>query len=442
MMDWMTTPPEGVPETLGLLAALDACLRLGFSRLGPDQAEALARLARTFAGTPLGDPVREGVEALLRAEFREEHFVTIAAARASLNGAVHDALLERALEALAWTAAPAEASPATGLTPQVETWMASTRAWLLELAISGFAQLTPQAVLPFLATLEELQGEPQAARLSMLLTGLVHELLDVMPLGTSSEVPSRRWADLWTRAMLGATGLPSAPTGREVSGTLCLIGAELHHHTHAVSAVFHGVLEAPEPTLVTVTASAYKVDAVTGSELWRCFGDTWTPLLTAFHKTKSLTLSGMTLLSTGALLWDADKATLGAKSSPLDTASEVLGDAIEVPRPAPEDRHPVQLALPVYLKGYTVTEDALEVGGTSIPVDMVRVEPDSELADGLGGTKRCVGLLRFDAGAWRVTPLVATKSKKLLWSVPGEAGGSDTVSVLRERAGKLLRRKS
>ncbi len=241
--------------------------------------------------------------------------------------------------------------------------------------------------------------------------------------------------------MLGATGLPTPPTTREVSGTLRLLGAELRHHTHAVSAVFYGILDATPPAFVSITASAYKVDVVTGAELWSCFEAHWDPLFDAFRTSNALEVSGMTALSTGALLWDASRAVKGAKFKPLDVARDHLHE-VSFGRPSPEDRHPVHLALPIFLEGYTATQDAVEIEGGSVPVERTRVEPDSALGAGLAGTKRCLGLMRFDGGAWRLTPLVATKSKKLMWSVSPPKREGDTVAVLRERASKLLRRKS
>jgi hypothetical protein len=56
-----------------------------------------------------------------------------------------------------------------------------------------------------------------------------------------------------------------------------------------------------------------------------------------------------------------------------------------------------------------------------------------------------VGLLRFDRGRWSVQPLaIKIGSQVELAGVPPQSLKSkdDTVAVLRERAGKLLRKKS
>src|SRR5437868_4592941 len=88
----LAAPPPGYAEAAGLIAGLDRCLLVGFSRLGPDQTAALQGLARAFAGTPQGDPLAGAVERPGRAEFTEGQFAVLAAARAALQGAQYDAL--------------------------------------------------------------------------------------------------------------------------------------------------------------------------------------------------------------------------------------------------------------------------------------------------------------------------------------------------------------
>lgn len=450
-----TTLPDGVTEAEHLINGLDGCFLLGFSRLGPDQTEALAAIARTFTGTPLGDRLREAVEGLARAEFREEHFVALAAARCALQGAQYDALFDAVAGALTLTRAPVKVGDAPETPGPIKTWMESTRQWLMELALAGFMQLDQGTVLPFIATLEQLQQAPEAVRLSMLLTGYVHELFDAMPIGAMERVPGRRWVDLWSRAMISAMGLPGAPARQEVSGSFSILGMDLRHHTNAVSATFYGVFEGGDtPRFARATISAYKVDVVVGKEIWQAFDNGYEPIFSAYTGSKKLEITSAGLLETGDLILDPSLSGLkvGAKFDLLGTAQRYFSegsDAIIIADMAALDRHPVQLAAPIYIEGYTVTggdEPTVDISGESLLLDEVRISTHSDLADGqLAGTKRCFGLIRFDDGQWRVQPLVATKGKKLMMTGTGASTApksTSSINVLKERAGKLLRRKA
>jgi hypothetical protein len=129
----------------------------------------------------------------------------------------------------------------------------------------------------------------------------------------------------------------------------------------------------------------------------------------------------------------------------------------------PLDRHPVRIAEPVLAEGYsTVVSDGgaavtLELGGNILAVDLDRLPTCGPLTPELvAASSACLGLLRWDGGDWRLQPLAvqATVKRRPVavhngdWAlgptdpkvVKAEAKASDTVAVLRERAGRLLRR--
>jgi hypothetical protein len=126
-----------------------------------------------------------------------------------------------------------------------------------------------------------------------------------------------------------------------------------------------------------------------------------------------------------------------------------------LPEAAPGDRHPVQLAEPVYLEGYRARageEPGLDFGdGVVLDVAVQRVSPASELRpEHVTRSDALFGLLRFDGGRWAVQPLAVR--------LAGKKGGAEftgsgayafvrkrrgeTLAVLQERASRLLRKKS
>lgn len=451
--------PEGLKEVEELLGRIDACFELGFSRLGADQFEGLASVARTFTGTPLGERLKEAVEGLSRAEFREEHFITIAAARQALQGAQYDALVEHASAqgvAFARAPIPIEKVDPTHTPPEITTWMQSTRQWLVEVALAGFMQLEQETVLPFIATLEQLQQRQESARLAMLLSGMVHEWLDAMPMGSMELVPLRRWSDLWARAIVSALALPAYPEAEEASGTLHLLGADLRHHSHAMSAVFHGVLlrDKEPPRQVRLHASGYKVDVLDEDEVWQVLDlEHFDALIDAYTRGKAINLAGMQLLQSGDLIWDPTRAKIGASSDSLAIAREHLNtEQTVLIDTLPLDRHPVQLAIPVFLEGYGLegkkNEPArLKVGDFEVEIDELRCGGRSELSPkALASSDACVGLLRFDADAWTLQPLVhwgkGGKPARIGSSASLKIKSGSSLAILKERAGKLLRVKS
>jgi hypothetical protein len=129
----------------------------------------------------------------------------------------------------------------------------------------------------------------------------------------------------------------------------------------------------------------------------------------------------------------------------------------------PLDRHPVRIADPVLVEGYSVTVHdspaavTLELDGNPLAVDLDRLPGCGPLTpERVASSEACLGLMRWDGGGWRLQPLAvqATAKRRRIavhngdWAlgptdrevVKAEAKAGDAVAVLRERAGRLLRR--
>jgi hypothetical protein len=445
--------PPGYAEAAALIDGFDRCLLVGFGRLGPDQQSALSNLSAAFAGTSMAAPLSAAVEAVGRGEFREGHFAAFAAARAALQGAQYDALRKQASAALGRPFDPAaDAADPPKVDGPFAAWGESARHWLTELALAGFKQLEAAAVLPFAATLENLEGEPRAVRQAAVLGGFQHELLNSVPAAALPEVPLHRWADLWTRGMVGTLMMPTPPAGAKAGGTLFPLGTEYRAHASFAAYVVYGVLEDKgPPRAVRVSLTTYKVDALRGREVWRSFPAEYKPLLAGLADGKGVSVTGCTLLPTGDLLWDG-KTAAGPKFDPFAKAAESLNAEVVVSPAAPADRHPVQLAEPVFLDGFTVSDNAVSLAdGPTLPLLPAALPPWGEVTPAdVKAAERMVALLRFDAGRWHVQPLaVQGGGKKATRAVSG--GGAvealapkkkgDTLAVLKERASRLLRGK-
>jgi hypothetical protein len=473
MTEWLSAlrkVPEGVTHAAGLITGLDGAFAVGFGRLGAEQIRALEAVGRTFSGTPLAKPVDAAIAAIRKSELVEKHFVALAAARAALQGAQHDALAALVAEAFGREKdgqVPAEEAK-TQETPSHHTvWLESSRQWLMELAIAGFLQLSPEALLPFSATLEKLQGEPQLVRQSALLTGFFNELVGSLPIAGMPEVPIFRWADLWSRAMVIAARAPRQAAEESVSGEFQPLGIDLRLHANFVSASVYGLLTpkgSSDARVARTTLSAFKVDVLTGNEMWGLFRGSAKELLTAIKNKSSVKIQGMSLLSTGDLVWDDKKAEAGTKFDAMVVAAKWLAPgapgSIKRPVPAGTDRHPALLAEPVYFEGYSVQAKGaagpeLRFGSEGLAVAVERMGDMHDLSlDDVGRSQKMIGILRFDRGRFAVQPLaVLTGGKKVehlavgssgaAIAAGGDAGGRDsTLGILRERASKLLRAKS
>ncbi|KAB2350888.1 hypothetical protein [Actinomadura rudentiformis] len=446
----------GVAEALDLVAGFDDALVHGFARLGEERAAALTALAGAVAASPLGPAVSEAADKVAAGSIGEEHLTALAGARTALLGAVHDALLDRLDTALGRTRAAWEESASTAA--PADNLLSGSRSWLHELGITGWRGVDHDLVSSSGQTLEALLAEPRLRRLAVLLDGLAAELRASCPIATMARLPVRRWADLWTRAvLLSQPGARPAASVEPVTGRLLVLGADVHEHGTAVQVQVHGVLEPAggAPTrLVRASVAAAKVDTIVGPAVWRLLAG-HPVLLTALAERRSLDLADMPLSSSGDLAWQDDKATVGAPADPFATARLQLANA-NAPAVPPLERHPIRISEPVLLEDYETDGDRWTLDGHSIRVDLDRLPASGPLTPELvAASSACIGLVRWDAGGWRVQPLAvqATVKRKPVeahtgdWAqgptdpkvVKAEAKAGDAVAVLRERAGRLLR---
>lgn len=214
--------------------------------------------------------------------------------------------------------------------------------------------------------------------------------------------------------------------------------------------------------------SVPKPDTVVGAGVWQLLRPHMS-LLAAAGEGRSMSLTGMPVTAEGDLVWSDEHARPGEPADAFVTARVALPTATDTAT-APLDRHPARIAVPVFLEGYTIEkaqqDEADETGGSTLTftvagqplaVDTDRVPAAGPLTpEAVAGSSACIGLLRWDAGRYRVQPLAVetTVRKKALaihagaWAggttdkaaVKAEKAATDAVTVLRERAGRLLRK--
>lgn len=467
--DLLAADLDGLDEALGVVAAFDHAMVAGLLRPRGSAAQALADLAGAVAGTPLASRVAEAADKAAAGAAGEDHLAAFAAARTALLGSAHDALLARVDEATgrarpAWTAPPAEEPHAANL-------RAAARSWLAELALAGWQGIGDDLVSGSSQAVTAMLSDVRLRRLATLLDGFAAELAACCPGAALDRFPERRWADLWSRAMVlaqpGFTGDRGAGAGAgagtvAATGRLLPLGIDLTEHATAAQAQVHAVFEpaAGGPArLVRASVSAPKPDTVVGVGVWQLLRPSMT-LLTAYSEGRSMELTGMPLTQEGDLIWNDEHARAAQEADAFATARIALAEAAASPV-APLDRHPVRIAEPVFLEGYRVTQDggalAFSLPGLDLPVDLDRVPPAGPLTDQVLKTSiSCIGLLRWEAGSFSVQPLaVETSARKQPTAVhaAGWAGGAtdaagakaetaaaEAVKVLRERAGRLLRK--
>lgn len=452
--------PEGVEPTTELLADLDHCLEIGLGRLGGDSPDALESVADSFTGTPLSDRLDAAVEDISQSQFETQSFEAVAAARTSLQGARYDALLDHVCDVYGWTRPALEVDDPREPDEEVANLLDSTQQWLTEVAIAGFGSLEEDTVAPFESTLRRLKIHEETEQLATLLSGFVRELLRNTPTASTDSVPTARWADCWSRAMIRATKHPGSVGAETISGELRVLGSDLRHHDTAVSVVIYGLLDSEDvetdadERLVRATVSAGKVDAIAGNRLWRVFPDSMSDVLKSLAENRTIEFEGAELRSTGDLVLPRS-ASAGEECDKLDLFEEHFSDPagvdLLVPDQQPLGRHPAQIAAPAYLDDFEVEDDGtglpeMEFEGTEpLVLDTDRISPYSGIdVEHVTGSKRVGGLLRFDGGRWTVQPLVETKrSKRVYTALDAEPGKeSKLVDGLRERADVLLREKS
>ncbi|MGP3928931.1 hypothetical protein [Nonomuraea sp. KM88] len=491
--------PEGAGEALGLVAGFDDALALGFARVGEEAAGALAALAGALAASPIGERVREAAGKVAAGSVGDEHLAALAGGRAALSGAVHDALLGRLDTASGRSRTPwkpardgqgapgdlpgGQAAPgglpdgegasgdpsdrqaasggSAGGGPAAGNLLDGCRVWLRELAIVGWRGVDHDLAGSADQTIEALLAVPELRGLAVLLDGLAAELRASSPVATMDRLPARRWADLWARGLLLAQRGPWQGGAEPVSGRLLILGADVHEHATVVRAQVHGVLEPAgggPSTLVRTSVAAAKVDTIVGPAVWRLMGG-HPVLLGALAGHHSLEITDMPLSPGGDLVWHDDRAAAGEPADPFTTARVALSGA-SAPAVPPLDRHPVRIAEPVFLEGYSVDSGSFGLmpagGGRALPLDLDRLPRGGPLTPELvAASSACIGLMRWD-GRWLLQPLAVqamVKKKPVAahngdWAmgptdpkvVKAEARAGDVVAVLRERAGRLLRK--
>ncbi|MFJ5557338.1 hypothetical protein ACIQCD_07920 [Streptomyces sp. NPDC093250] len=461
--DLLTDVIDGLDEALAAVDGFDGALVDGLLRPQPAQAAGLAGIAEALAGSPLAGRVAEAAEKTAAGAAGEDHFIALAAARTALLGSVHDALVARVEEAVGRPRAEeAGTASADGAEPALNLLIAA-RSWLCDLSRAGWRGIDHELVAGASAVVSAMLPEPGLRRLAALLDGFAAELAASCPGATLEQVPVRRWADLWSRAvLLTLPGAACAPTVAEVTGRLLPLGVDLQEHATAVQAQVHAVLE-PDgggtPRLVRASVSAPKPDTVVGAGLWQLLRPHMS-LLAAVSEGRAMKLDGMPVTGEGDLVWEDARARMGEPADVFATARVALPSAA-ASATAPLDRHPARIAVPVLLEGYAVEEGddgrvAFQVAGERLAVDVDRVPAAGPLTpEAVASSGACVGLLRWDDGEFLLQPLAVERTvrKKAValhagaWAggtadkagVRAEKAATDAVTVLRERAGRLLR---
>ncbi|MGW0859697.1 hypothetical protein [Streptomyces sp. NPDC002690] len=460
--DLLVEAIDGVDEAVAAVDSFDRVLVTGLLRPRPAQAAALADFAEALAGSPLASRVAEAAGKAASGAAGEEHFTALAAGRAALLGAVHDALTVRAQEAAGRTSW-ASAAPATS-TGTPANLLVAARSWLCDLARCGWRGIDHEVVQGAARIVAAMLDDPELRRLAAVLDGFAAELAASCPGATMEWVPVRRWADLWARAMLlTLPGAIAAPETVPATGRLLPLGVDLQEHATAVQAQVHAVFEPADgstPSLVRASVSAPKPDSVVGAGLWQLLRPHLS-LLAAVGEGRTMELTGMPLTPAGDLIWSEENARTGESADAFATARVAL-PAATGRATAPLDRHPAAVAVPVFVDGYAAAagEDGSVVftlAGHALDVDVDRIPaagpltPEAVLASGA-----CIGLLRWDAGEFRLQPLAVetTVRKKAVavhagaWAggttdkagTRAEKAATDAAAVLRERAGRLLRK--
>ncbi|MFI5833677.1 hypothetical protein ACIA5A_08355 [Micromonospora sp. NPDC051300] len=420
-----------------LLDRLDTALHRSRSRW----AAATGTPAVTSAGTPPNTAGGTPAEAVL--------------AGTPADAGLGDTPPEAALAGTPAQAAP-ERMPAEGGPAR-----AGARAWLHELALAGWRGADHELLSGAAAPVEAALAEPALRRLAVLLDGLAAELRAELPVTDPARVPVRRWADLWGRAVLLAEGAAAEATPPEpVSGRLLPLGVDVHEHDTAFQAQVHALLEPAgggAPRLVRVTVAAAKVATIVGPAGWRLL-EAYPVLLKALAERRALTVTDLSAHG-GDLHWVDARAELAEPADPFATARVLLAGATAAASP-PLHRHPAAIAEPVLVEGRVVRDGdgalTVDLDGAVVPLAADRLPAAGPLTPALlASATTCLGLLRWD-GRWLLQPLAVRAVVKRQtveahngdWAcgvtdakaAKAEARAGDAVAVLRERAGRLLRR--
>ncbi|WP_406162607.1 hypothetical protein OG298_39045 [Streptomyces sp. NBC_01005] len=451
----------GLDEALAAVDGFDRALVAGLLRPQPAQSAGLTGLAHAVAGTPLAARVAEAAEKAAGGAASEDHFVALAAARTALLGSVHDALMTRIEEATGRPRGEATAPQPAG--HQAANLLTAARSWLSDLARSGWQGIDHDVVSGAAPVVSAMLPVPGLRRPATLLDGFAAELAASCPGVSMERIPARRWADLWSRALLlTVPGAADVPVTGTATGRLLPLGVDVHEHATAVQAQIHAVFEPADgttPRLVRAGIAVPKPDTVVGAGLWQLLRPHMS-LLTAVGEGRSMELTDMPVTAEGDLIWSDEHAGRGEPADAFATARVALPAATDAAT-APLDRHPARIAVPVFLEGYAVQKDddtlTFTLPGGLLAVDTDRIPTAGPLtSEAVAASGACIGLLRWDAGTYRVQPLAVettVRKKAVAIHAGGWAGGTtdkagakaekaatDAVAVLRERAGRLLRK--
>ncbi|WP_424858405.1 hypothetical protein [Streptomyces sp. SAI-170] len=458
----LAEPIAGLDEALAAVDAFDRALSEGLLRPRPDRAADLTALADALAGTPLAARVAEAADKAAAGAASEDHLLALAAARTALLGSAHDALAARIAELTGRTPQHADGPSAPGA-GQAPNLLVAARSWLADLARTGWQGIDHDLVSGAAQIVSAMLPDTSLRRLATLLDGLAAELAASCP-GTALEhIPARRWGDLWARALLlTVPGAIDAPASGTATGRLLPLGVDLHEHATAVQAQVHAVLEPADggtPRLVRASVSVPKPDTVVEAGVWQLLRPHMS-LLAAVGEGRAMELDGMPVTAEGDLIWNEEQARPGEPADAFATARVALSSAT-LPAAAPLDRHPAGLAVPVFLEGYATRQDGdttvFDLPSGPLAVDTDRIPTAGPLTpESVAASSACVALLRWDAGTFTVQPLAVetTVRKKTValhagaWAggttdkagVKAEKAATDAVKVLRERAGRLLRK--
>ncbi|WP_329224148.1 hypothetical protein OG352_38530 [Streptomyces sp. NBC_01485] len=452
---------EGLDEALAAVDAFDRTLVAGLLRSRPDRVGDLTELARAVAGSPLAARVAEAAEKAAAGAASEDYFVALAAARTALLGAVHDALTAGIDEVTGRTRE--EHAPATPAARPAVNLLAAARTWLSDLARAGWQGIDHDLAGGAAPIVSAMLPHPELRRLATLLDGFAAELAASCPGAALERIPARRWGDLWSRALLlTRPGAAESPIVGTATGRLLPLGVDLHEHATAAQAQVHAVFEPADgtaPRLVRAGVSVPKPDTVVEAGVWQLLRPHLS-LLAALGEGLAMELDAMPLTDEGDLIWDDTRARKGDPADALTTARVLLPTATALPT-APLDRHPARIAEPVFLEGYARSQDGdtltFDVAGRPLLVDTDRIPTASPLTpEAVAASSACIGLLRWDGGGFRLQPLAVetTVRRKTVvlhagaWAggttdkagVRAEKAATDAVTVLRERAGRLLRK--
>ncbi|HSH05570.1 MAG TPA: hypothetical protein VLL52_23845 [Anaerolineae bacterium] len=442
--------PTSITTTEALITRLDDCFQTGFANLQETQQQILAEITAVFAHTPLHQPLQDAGHQITTHQFTTQTLLPLAIARASLHGALHDALQTIVHNCLQ---RPLPNQPNSHPTPNQPQHDSPLHIWLLEIALTGFTRLTPATIHPFLTNLTTLQQSPHHAHIAPILTGFVTELLTHLPLGPHPP-PTQRWTDLWCYLFLDQ---PTTTATSPITATFTPLALDLRHHAHTLSANFYGLLTTDTTTqFSTTTITTYRVDAIQQDDIWLLFNHT-PNLFNAWHQQKTLQLDAIPATPTGQLLWQDNQTTLGPTYDLIPTAHQWFAPQTDH-QPAPltipaTHRHPLQLAVPLYLTDYTIdTIDDhffLQFQPDSPPLPIF---PHTFIADltpkMLLNSRELFGLLRYDNGRFLYHPLTLASPSGKLTRIGDQAATiiakpprNNSVTILQERASKLLRPK-